>query len=163
MNLFEIDEKIANCFVISEGEVLDSATGEVLSIDYLNNLELEKEQKIENIAKYIINLNSDAEQLKAQKEHFATMQKRVENKRDALKEYLNSYLNGEKWKADDCSVMVSYRNSTSVLINDEQAIPEEYLIAQPPKVDKAGIKKAITNGADIKGAELITKSNIQVK
>ena len=41
MNLFEINEKILNCFRISDDEVVDEETGEVLDSKYLDNLELQ--------------------------------------------------------------------------------------------------------------------------
>ena len=37
MNLFEINEKILNCFRISDDEVVDEETGEVLDSKYLDN------------------------------------------------------------------------------------------------------------------------------
>lgn len=163
MNLFEINEKIANCFRISETEVIDADTGEVLDADYLADLELQKDEKIENIAKFIKNLDSDAKQLKEQKELFAKRQKAAENKRDALKKYLSDFLNGEKWNAEDLSVAVSFRKSESVNIINEADIPEEYLIIQPSKIDKAAIKKAIKSGASVNGAEIEINNNIQIK
>ena len=38
-----------------------------------------------------------------------------------------------------------------------------YLIAQDPKIDKAGINEALKNGLTVTGAELATKNNIQIK
>lgn len=162
MNLFEIDARLNNCFVIDEN-VVDIETGEIFDKDYLDQLEMMKEEKIENIAKWIKNLDSDIEQLKKQKDAFATRQKVAENKRDSLKNYLSSYLEYQKWEAKDKSVSVSFRKSEAVKIVDESVIPRKWFIKQEPKLDKAGIKAALKSNTKVRGAELETKQNIQIK
>jgi chaperonin cofactor prefoldin len=162
MNLFEINEKILNCFRISDDEVVDEETGEVLDSKYLDNLELQFDEKVENIAKWIKNLDSDAKQLKEQKMIFAARQKAAENKRDSLKKYLDSVLQGNAWdKSSDKSVKISYRSSQKVEITGD--VPKEYLIKQEPKIDVAGIKEALKTGKKVKGADLIINNNIQIK
>ena len=162
MNLFEIDAAIQKCFVF-EDMVVDSETGEVLDSNYLNDLEMERDRKIENIAKWIKNLDSDIEQLKAQKDLFAKRQKSAENKRDSLKNYLSAYLNGASWKANDNSVLVNFRRSEVVSV-DESIVPKKWFIKHTDiKLDKASIKEALKNGDKIKGAELVSKQNIQIK
>ena len=52
MNLFEIENEIMNCW--------DQETGEILDSDRLDQLEMERDTKIENIALYIKNLTADA-------------------------------------------------------------------------------------------------------
>lgn len=163
MNLFEIDEKIKNCFKISDTEVVDGETGEVFDEAYVADLEMQIDEKIENIAKYVKNLDSDIEQLKKQKDLFAQRQKQTENKRNALKKYLNDFLDGEKWSAEDKSVTITFRKSEQVNIIDENNIPSDYLVEQLPKINKAEIKKAIKNGKQVTGAELVTNNNIQIK
>mgnify|MGYP002624484933 CR=1 FL=1 len=162
MNLFEIDARLNNCFVIDEN-VVDIETGEIFDKYYLDQLEMMKEEKIENIAKWIKNLDSDIEQLKKQKDAFATRQKVAENKRDSLKNYLSMFLNYQKWDAKDKSVSVSFRKSEAVKIVDESVIPRKWFIKQEPKLDKAGIKAALKLNTKVRGAELETKQNIQIK
>lgn len=161
MNLWEINDKIEKCFVYEDG-VVDVETGEIFDADYLDNLELEKDVKIENICKYIKNLESDAKALKEQKDKFSKMQKSAENKKENLKEYLANFLSGETWKARDLSVSVKYRKSESVNVIDEEQIPMNFKIEQPAKVDKTLIKKSIKNGEEVAGAELVVKNNMQV-
>ena len=88
MNLFEIENEIMNCW--------DQETGEILDSDRLDQLEMERDTKIENIALYIKNLTADAEALKAEKQSFAERQKAAENKAELLKKYLATYLAGQK-------------------------------------------------------------------
>lgn len=162
MTLFEIDARLNNCFIIDEN-VVDVETGEIFDKDYLDQLEMMKEEKIENIAKWIKNLDSDIEQLKKQKDAFAARQKSAENKRDSLKNYLSTFLNYQRWDAKDKSVSVSFRKSEAVKIVDESVIPKKWFIKQEPKLDKAGIKAALKLNTKVRGAELETKQNIQIK
>jgi len=162
MNLFEINDAIQKCIVIDD-TVVDGETGEILDKDYLDSLAMARDEKIENIAKWIKNLDSDIEQLKKQKDTFAKRQKQAECRRDSLKSYLSAFLNGNKWDCKDKSVTVSFRKSESVNIIDESKIPVDYLIMQEPKIDKAGIKKDIKEGMTVAGAELVTNNNIQIK
>ena len=68
-NLWEIDAHIMQACI-------DTETGEVIDEELLNKLSLERDQKIENIAKWIKNLEADAEAYKQQKTVFAEKQKR---------------------------------------------------------------------------------------
>ena len=91
MNLFEIDNEIMNC--------IDEETGEVIDIEKLDDLQMQREEKIENICLWIKNLKAEAEALKEEKDNFAKRQKAAENKAESLKQYIESYLNGEKYKS----------------------------------------------------------------
>ena len=53
--------------------------------------------------------------------------------------------------------------STSAEITDESLIPEDYLVPQPPKVDKRGILADLRAGLDVPGAVLSENQNIQIK
>lgn len=164
MTLFEIDDTIKRCFRIEEtDEIVDTETGEVFDSNYLDELEMQRDKKIENIGKWVKNLDSDIEQLKAQKDSFAKRQKAAETKRDNLKEYLSKYLNGEKWDASDKSVIISFRKSEAVSIDNESSIPKKWFIKQDPKLDKAGIRAALKKGLKVKGATLTINNNIQIK
>ena len=151
--LYEINQGIIDC--------VDMETGEIIDAEKLAELQIDRKEKIENIALYIKNLRADAAAYKAEKDEFAHRQKVAENKEKSLTEYLASVLSGEKVKADRFSI--SYRKSQSVAITDSDSVPDEYKIKQEPKIDKAGIKKAIKEGADIAGAELVENQNIIIK
>ena len=171
MTLFEINEKIEKCFRLDEENAVDTETGEVFDGKYLDELEMQREEKITNIGRWIKNFDSDKaywticdiEQLKAQKDAFAKRQKAAENKRDSLKAYLSQCLNGQKFEAEDKSVTITFRKSEAVSIIDESSIPKKWFIKQDPKLDKAGIKAELKLGKKVKGAEIVVNSNIQVK
>lgn len=158
MNLFEVNEAILNC--------IDQETGEVLDVEALNQLEIEKGAKIENLALWYKNLMADAEALKKEKDAFAQREKSAKNKADSIKRYLASVLNGEKFQTEKC--LLSFRKSESVEILDKEAFmnsdtAENYLKYKAPDIDKAALKKALKAGETFRGVLLAENNNIQIK
>ena len=153
MNLYEIENEILNC--------VDMETGEIIDMEALEDLQMERDQKIEGIGCWIKNLLADAKALKEEKDNLAARQKAAENKAASLKVYLSSYLNGEKFKT--AKVAISYRKSDSVDIAEGAVIPEEYLKYSEPTPDKIGLKAALKSGEKIQGISLVTSNNIQIK
>ena len=155
--LYEIDNLLKNF----EFEI-DEETGEILNYDDLENIEMERNSKIENIALWIKNLKSDAEAYKNEKMAFAKRQQFAENKVESLKNYLEFILGGEKFKTD--RVELSYRKSETVEIDPDgmESLPAEYkrFKVEP---DKTALKKALKDGEAFKGVHLVEKNNLQIK
>ena len=151
--LYDINQGIMDC--------IDMETGEIVDLDRLHDLQMERGDKIRNIACYIKNLRSDAAQYDEEAKTFAARKKAAQTKAESLTAYLSSMLNGEKVKDKEYSI--SWRKSESVNITDDSLLPDTYLVPQPPKVDKAGIKAALKAGTAVTGAELAEKNNIQIK
>lgn len=152
MNLYEIEEEIMEC--------IDEETGEVVDIEKLDQLFMERDKKIENIALWIKNLRADAAAYKAEKESFEKKRKAAENKANSLSNYLMGFLNGEKFQ--NSKVTISYRKSEELEITSGENIPFEY-IKYTPEVKKAELKKAIKEGLEVEGCKVLEKNNIQVK
>lgn len=159
--LYEISQDILNCVSVEEGLNINIETGEVIDAEKLATLKMERSEKIRNIALWIKNLKADAKAYKEEKDAFYARQKAAENKMEQLENYLSHVLDGEKVKEKEFSI--SWRKSKSVNITNEAKIPQEFLIEQNPKIDKTLISKELKNGADIPGAELVEKMNIQIK
>lgn len=153
MNLFEIEKEILSC--------IDMETGEIIDIDKLDQLQMDRDKKIENIALWIKNLLSDAEALKAQKQTFADRQKAAENKAESLKKYLSAFLDGQKFSTE--KVAISFRKTSSVNITDFRKVPEEFLKYAEPTVDKTAVKNAIKAGEKVAGAEIVEGNSISIK
>lgn len=141
---------------------IDEETGEILNYDDLENLELERNVKIENIALWIKNLKAEAEALKSEKMAFAKRQQIAENKAESLKNFLEFALQGEKFKTD--KVELTYRKSETVEIDLDEvdSLPEEYKRVKV-EPDKTALKKAIKGGESFKGVHLVEKNNLQIK
>lgn len=153
MNLYEIDNAILEC--------VDMETGEIIDVDKLSDLQMARDQKIENIGCWIKNLLADAKALKEEKDKFAKRQKAAECKAASLKEYLSGYLNGEKFESTEVSI--SFRKSDSVFVAENAIVPKEYLKYSEPTPDKVGLKAALKSGEKFPGITLVTSQNIQIK
>ena len=153
-SLYEINQQLL--------DTMDLDTGEIIDTEKFDELQLERNEKLENVALWYKNLLSEAAAYKAEKNVFAEKQKRAEAKADSLKKYLDSALNGSKFET--VKVNVSYRKSTSVEVVDQTLIPEQYLrTVTTVAPDKTEIAKALNAGEEIEGATLVERNNIQVK
>ena len=154
MNLFQIDEAIMAC--------IDTETGEVVDPEKLNDLFMERNRKIENVACWYKNLTADAEAYKREKEAFAEREKAAKTKADSLKKWLTVALDGKKFSTTKCAV--SFRKSVVVDVDENAALPVEYTkVKQEIAPDKTAIKKALQEGMEIAGCTLVENLNIQIK
>ena len=159
--LYEINNAILEC--------CDMETGEILDFERLEQLQLEKEQKIEGVALYIKNLDAEAAALKAEEAALAERRKAKENKVKRLKEYLFSALGGQKFET--ARVRLSFRNSTGVEISDELALltwleknkQDQCIKYKLPEISKSEVGKLLKAGQEIPGAALVERSNLQMK
>lgn len=154
-NLYELNKQIAD-FEFQ----IDEETGEILNADELDTIQMERDEKVENIALWIKNLSADADAYKKERDAFAEKERLAKAKMERLKAYLADTLNGDKFQTN--RVTISYRKSDTVDIVDQSLLPLMYF-RQEPKVDKAGIKKALKAGREVSGARLIEKQNLQIK
>ena len=153
MKLYEINNAILNC--------IDMETGEIIDIDKLNELELERETKIEGVACWIKDLKAEAEALKNEKQALAERQRVAENKMESLKKWLAYALNGQAFKATRASV--SFRKSQKVEIADIYKLDENYLRYKEPEADKTAIKEALKAGKTVAGATLVENTSVIIK
>lgn len=152
-SLYEINAAILDC--------VDLETGEIIDVEQLQALQLEREQKIENVALWYKNLLSDAAQYKAEKDAFAERERAARAKADSLKRYLLDALQGEKYKST--RVNISYRNSSSVVVDDVLNLPPRFVKFKEPEPDKMAIKEAIKNGEEVNGAHIESSQSIIIK
>lgn len=163
MKLYEINSEIEACVAISENEAVNTETGEVISIDYLEHLKMDRDEKLENIIKFYKNLNAEADVLKSEADKLAKRAKAARNKADQLKAYLGYCLKGEKFKSADGVHSVSYRKSEKVDIQNINAIPLNYLKIADPEADKTAIKEVLKKGIEVPGAVLVEAQNVQIR
>ena len=152
-SLYEINAAILAC--------VDLETGEIVDVEQLAALQLEREQKIENVALWYKNLLSDAAQYKAEKDAFAERERAARAKAERLKEYLLDALQGEKYKST--RVNISYRNSSCVVVEDVLNLPPRFVRFKEPEPNKAEIAAAIKNGEEVNGAHIESSQSIIIK
>lgn len=157
MNLYELS--------LSFQEVQNMDLDPEVMKDTLDSIEDAIENKAENIAKLIRNLESDVAAYKEEEERLKTKRQATENKVKWLKTYLedNMKLTGKtKFKSGMFNFSIQ-KNPASVNITDEKAIPEEFLIPQLPKIDKTSLKEILKRGIEVPGAELKQTEGLRIR
>lgn len=153
-SLYEIDQAIL--------DTINPETGEVIDLDKLSELQMERERKLEGVALWIKNLKADAAAYKAERDAFAEREKQAKGKIERLSAWLTIALEGQKMQTN--RVVVSFRKSEAVRITDIDAIPEKYLVETVTESpDKLMIKDDLKHGVEVPGCKLELKTNIQIK
>ena len=157
MNLYELSQ---NYLAVQDMEL----EPETLK-DTLDSIEEAIEDKAENIAKWIRNLEADKKAFEEEEKRFKEKKQAADNRIKSLKLYLedNMRLTGKtKFKAGFFSFAIQ-NNPPSVEVFDEALIPKQFLIEQPVKIDRAGIKELLKAGEEVPGAELKHSSGLRIR
>lgn len=163
MKLFEIIKEIAACVKREDSDdYVNVDSGEIIDTEALDALKLERDVKIENIGKWVLNLEAEEAALAAQEKRFKERKDAAKRKKESLKNYLAFILNGKNFKCTACEF--KFRNSEAVVYSgDIKDVPAEYLRYKEPEIDKAKIKKALKAGEVIDGFALESRQSLTVK
>ena len=157
MNLYELSQ---NYLAVQEMD-LDEDTLR----DTLDSIEETFEDKAENIAKLIRTVEAEEKAFEAEEKRFNAMKKTAANKKQYLKQYLefNMILTDKtKFKAGVFNFSIQ-NNPPSVEVFDEALLPKQFLMEQPPKIDRAGIKELLKAGEEVPGAELKQTKGLRIR
>lgn len=157
MNLYELS--------VAFQEVQNMELDPEVMKDTLDSIGGTFENKAENMAKLIRNLESDRLAYKEEENRLKTKRQAVENKLEWLKTYLKDCmkLTGKtKFKSGVFKFSIQ-KNPVSVNITNKKIIPEDYLIPQPPKVNNTTLKKALKDGIEVPGAELKLTEGLRIR
>lgn len=156
MRLYEINEAIR--------DLLDFETGEIKDAEAWDKLQMDRQEKLSNIALLYLNTKADYEAFGKQEKRFKAKKESAEKTMNWCKEVLTRELEGAKMRDNDGRFNIYYQPSESVEYTDEKAIPKKWIKTEiKATIDKAGIKKALQDGEKINGAILVTKQNIQIR
>lgn len=151
MTLYEIKAEILAILEMAEDPDADTQTIK----DTMESVEADFEEKADGYAKEISQLKYEANALKAEKsritDRIAGKERAIERLQKALGDSMV-----ETGKTKFKTPLFSYwiqKNPASVRLIEGKKIPERFLIAQPPKVDTAGILKALKAGETFDFAE----------
>ena len=156
MTLFEINEQIQKAIELG----FDPETGEILDASALEQLQMDRDEKIENICLYIKDLVAEAKALADEAKALSERKERSAKKAESLKNYLQMMLDGQKWKSSKAAV--SYRKTQSVVIDDINALKPEFLRVKT-EPDKTTIKDVLKAGAAVAGAHLEERQSMSIK
>lgn len=143
----------------------DDNSDEEIIKDTMEALEGEIESKADGYAMVRAQLRADAEAIKFEEARLACRRKSIENNIKRLEGSLMDAmeLTGKtKFKTTLFSYGIQ-NNPVSVVIDDETQIPELFLIPQPPKVDKAGIKDILKHSGNTSFAHLEQTKSLRIR
>lgn len=163
-SLYEINEKLEAAIEFG----CDPETGEFIDENGLNDLYMELNDKIEGVALYQKNLESEAEAIDKEIQSLKERKERKKKRAESMKKYLSSYLLAKDMKKFETpKVAIKFRKSTVVEIVDEKMLPEQFVntvVKTESKPDKKAIKDYLKKHSDevIDGAMLVEKQNISI-
>ena len=141
--------------------------------DTLSGIEDDFEEKAENIAAYIKNLQAQSDELKKEEDALYARRKVKENQIGRMKKYLlESMKKIKRLKIDTPRAKLSIRdNAESAKIYDEKAFVnmcmekglEKYLRFKAPEINKMAVKKDLQSNIKIIGAELERTQSLIIK
>ena len=132
--------------------------------DYITNLQVEKEIKLNNIEDLKLELKAQGEALKQKEEKLYTKRKSIESNIEKLKDLQVLLLQGEKLKTDEYTF--SFRKSESVEVYDLSQIEDKYIKIEKKPILKDilnAIKQANSKGESFFGAEIKEKISLTVR
>lgn len=150
-------------------ELVDPDTGEILDYEAFISLSMEREQKIENVAVMIKNLNAEADLIKAEEAALKARREPMERRSARLKDYLVQFLNGEKFDCPRASLR--FRKSTALNVSDVKSAAEwleghghfDMVVRDAPKLDKRAVSMLVKSGEDVPGVALEERYSLQVR
>lgn len=168
MKLYEIRHEITE--LLERGFDIDLDTGEVLDIGpKLDALQMDEREKLENIALYIKGLNAEAAAIREEEKTLAERRRTKESRAERLHDYISAHMIVADIDAlETARVRLSFRKSTATEIDESVFRPwaekcGDYLRYKPAEVDRKLVTEALKAGADIPGARLAERRNLQVR
>lgn len=155
-SLFQIDNDILNC--------VDEETGE-FNEEAFEALQIERENKIENLVCWHKNITAYAKALKEQEDEFKERRKKEEDRAKRIGETIKKALDGNEFKT--AKVKVTFRASQAVECSDDflswaESNKRNDLLRYKAEPNKDAIKKAILKGEKLP-AQIVDNNNMTIK
>ena len=161
MSLYDIAKNL-NDFMdaVDRGEIPEEAV-----YDTLESLDMQLDDKIDNVACMIKNLAAEAKSIKEEADNLTARAKAKANKAEWLKGYLATQMQlSNKEKFESKRNKLTFRKSESVEVNEEAFIKwAAQGTYKPPVPNKTAIKEFLKSGGTAEGAEIVVKQNLQIK
>lgn len=166
MKLYEIASEMQHALSLLEGEgEVDMST----LVEYLDQLESEYENKLDNIACMIKNEQSMSGAIQSEIDTLTERKKSHDKRALALSEYIASFMNAMGLKTyESARNKISFRKSEQVVIDDVEVFKLRYpqmVVKQIVEIipTKPELKKIIKAGTHLDGVEIMEKQNLQIK
>jgi hypothetical protein len=126
------------------------------------------EAKAQNVCFFIQNLDTLAASIKDAEQKMAARRKALENRVTQVKDYMLGVMvfnQIDKIESPYFKISVA-KNPPAIEVFDEAQVPAEFITQAPPPppaVDKAAIKTAIKDGAEVPGCRLTHSVRLSIK
>jgi hypothetical protein len=155
-------------YLALSNKLMESDLDEQTIRDTLEGAAGELEEKCTNVAMFVRNLEASAEQIKQARQQMDARCKAIESKADSIKRYLKDNMTrcGITKIESPYFALTIKKNPPSVVIDDANAIPPDYMVtppAPPPAPDKKLIAQAIKDGYIVAGAHLEQAERLEIK
>ena len=164
MNLYELNQNFNN--LISVLENTEDENIKELIKKSMDQITLETNEKIENIIKYIKNLEAEAEALEKESKRLNDRKIRTLKKVDNLKNYLKDFTNtldSKKYHTGIFNISIR-KNAAAIIIENDFLVPDEFCKTEIiRKVDKIALKERLKAGEVIEGVKLQQSESIIIK
>ncbi|CEK35429.1 bacteriophage resistance protein,Siphovirus Gp157 [[Clostridium] sordellii] len=154
--LYELVTDLIDLTEEGEMELNEDVKQEVIKL-----LEIEIKNKSKNIIGVIKNHEATIKAMKDEEKRIAKNRKIKENSLERFKEYVRECLEraGKKKVETDIGVISLRKKQASLIIEDEELIPEEYKVRKElVSIDKNSIKDFIKKGNTVNGCKLSDES-----
>lgn len=144
MTLYELTDDYRNLLEMAQNPDID---GQAIK-DTLEAIQGDIEEKADGYAKVIKELSADTDKITAEIKRLTDRKNTIQNNIAYMKQSLTSAMTvtgNTKFRTDLFSFNIQ-KNPPALVVDDEKAIPQEYLIPQEPKVDKKAIIDFLKNG-----------------
>lgn len=169
-NLYEINKEIIDLMDQWQQSVEASEEAPTQTLDFeleFAKLQIQFGDKINNICKYMRNLETENDGIDDEIARLSKIKAGNARKYDRLKSYVASSLQSQGLEKTETDLFkLSFRRSVSIIITDEEKVPDDFKKKiETVKIDAAGLKSWLIGKDDPKeyGAELIQKENLQIK
>ena len=161
MRLYEIPAAMR--FALDCMEV-DEETGEILNSAELEQIEGAARDKIEASALYILELEAEAEAVKAEASRMLDRSKSLAKKAERIKALVQSALPALDGKVKTARVTVSIRTTQAVEVSEGANLPEAYTTVKTTvSPNKIAIKQALLDGVEVSGCHLEARESVSIR
>jgi len=160
--------KIADAYLVDMRQLESMDIDDATFTDTLEGLQGDLEAKATNVALFVRNLESFADQIKLAEQGMTARRKAIENKADRIRQYLldNMQRTGITKIDSPWFSLTVKKNPPSVVIDSLQDIPASMMtqpLPPPPSPDKKLIASALKAGQEVAGAHLESDVRLEIK
>lgn len=142
---------------------LEEDDGEELA-GRLAEIDMAIEDKADNYAVIIADLNAQEAKLKAEIDRLTKRRQTLRNNADRMKQSLQQAMETvgkEKMKTDYYSYTIQ-KNPPKLVLDDEEIVPNDYFVTKR-ELDKASLKDALKAGQEVRGAHLEQTESLRIR